>query len=228
MTKQERLEKEKERYRSLEAFDTGLLANGIRFLAGVDEVGRGPLAGPVTCACVVLPADSGLLGVDDSKKLTDRRRRILSERILETALAYGFGEQPPEVIDRINILEATKAAMREAVREADEMLRARTGQSLDLVVIDAVHVEGLGFPQRAVVRGDSTSLSVAAASVIAKVHRDDEMIALAEKFPGYGFEKNKGYGTRAHYEGLNRQGPSPVHRRTFLRSRGSYPRTSSD
>ena len=218
MTKQEREEKRRARLQELMAFDMSQRRGGIRYLAGIDEVGRGPLAGPVVTAAVVLPEDFSVAGIDDSKKLTDKMRHELSARIMEEALAYGFGECSNEEIDRTNILVATKKAMRQAIQAADAMLRERIGHAVDLAVIDAVEVEELGFPQIAIVRGDSTSASVAAASILAKVRRDDYMIRMAEEYPGYAFEKNKGYGTQAHYDGIRAWGISPIHRMTFLRN----------
>lgn len=218
MTKLEREKKMMERLQALRSFDDRFRKEGALYLAGVDEVGRGPLAGPVVTAACVLPADFDVPGIDDSKKLTDRRRREMNRVILDRALAWGFGISTNRRIDEINILEATKEAMYRAVQEAEEMLRERTGCRLDRVLVDAVNLDFLPVPVTSMTKGDATSLSIAAASIIAKVHRDDMMIAYDKTYPGYDFASNKGYGTKAHYAGLKAQGLSPIHRRTFLRN----------
>lgn len=222
-TKQEREERRQARFAALSGFDRKLRDPGRIYLCGVDEVGRGPLAGPVVTAAVVLPEDFPGLGIDDSKKLTDRMRREKSALIAEGALAFGFGERDAETIDRINILNATKEAMRDAVLACSERLRENVGEDISLVVVDAVTIPGLPFPQKAIVRGDSTSLSIAAASVLAKVRRDDCMIEMDSRWPGYDWASNKGYGTAAHYDGIRRLGLTPIHRRSFLKGFGSGP-----
>lgn len=199
-------------------YERGLAEQGVLFVGGVDEVGRGPLAGPVVTACVVLPLDFSVLGVDDSKKLSDKKRRELDVLIREKALAYGYGMRDNETIDEINILNATKAAMRDAIDEAAIMLSMKGRGELGHVLIDAVRLDGLPYGQTPIVKGDQQSVSIAAASIIAKVKRDDMMIAYAEKYPGYAFEKNKGYGTKEHYEGLRAHGMTPIHRRSFLKN----------
>ena len=192
----------------MEAFEKPLWEAGKKYIAGVDEVGRGPLAGPVVTAAVILPEDFDVLGVDDSKKLSPKRREELFDLIMEKAVAVSIGRREPEVIDEINILEATKAAMLDAIRG----LEIRP----DHVLIDAVVLKGLDIPQTSIIKGDAKSVSIAAASIIAKVTRDREMIEMDEKYPGYAFASNKGYGTKAHYEGLKKHGPCPIHRKTFL------------
>ena len=187
------------------------------FLCGIDEVGRGPLAGPVVTAAVVLPADFDVLGIDDSKKLSEKRREELYDVITEKALAWGIGMADQQVIDEINILQATKQAMREAIDQADRMLRERTGGSIGRVLLDAVELPGLPVPQESIIKGDAKVLAIAAASIVAKVTRDRMMVRYAEEYPWYAFEKNKGYGTRDHYAGLREHGPCPIHRRTFLK-----------
>ena len=167
---------------------------------------------------VVLPEDFEVLGINDSKKLSDKKRRELSGVILETALAYGFGIKDNHYIDRHNILEATKEAMREAVSACEAMLLERSGKRIDRLLIDAVRLPGTGKEQSNPTKGDQKSLSIAAASIIAKVRRDDMMIAFDSEFPGYDLAGNKGYGTKAHYDGLKKQGLSPIHRKTFLRN----------
>lgn len=218
MTKKEREEMLAERLEQMKAFERGLAERGVLYVAGVDEVGRGPLAGPVVTAAVILPEDFDVLGVDDSKKLSDKKRRELDVLIREKALAYGYGMRDNETIDRINILNATKEAMKDAVDEAAMMLEIKHRKTLQHVLIDAVKLEGIDCPETPIVKGDQKSISIAAASIIAKVKRDDMMITYASKYPGYAFEKNKGYGTKEHYEGLREHGITPIHRRSFLKS----------
>jgi ribonuclease HII len=221
MNKAEREKLQMEKLEAMKAFDRSMaedmLANEEIMIGGVDEVGRGPLAGPVVTACVVLPDDFDVIGVDDSKKLSDKKRRELDVLIREKALAYGYGMRDNKVIDEINILNATKEAMKDAIWEAGMMLRMRKGVGLGLVLIDAVKIDS-EVPVKPVIKGDTKSLAIAAASVIAKVKRDDMMIKYAEEYPWYAFEKNKGYGTKAHYEGIREHGITPIHRRSFLKS----------
>ena len=190
------------------SYERSLRSEGKRYIAGVDEVGRGPLAGPVVTAAVILPEDFSLLGVNDSKKLSPKQRDALFDQIKEAALCYAFGWRFQDRIDEINILEATKEAMLEAVNS----LEIRP----DHVLIDAVKLPALDIPQTPIIHGDAESVSIAAASILAKVTRDRYMVEMAEKYPGYAFESNKGYGTKAHYEGLAKLGPCEIHRRTFL------------
>ena len=184
-------------------------ANGIVTICGVDEAGRGPLAGPVCAAAVILPPNLEIPGLTDSKKLSDKRRRELYPVIMEKAVAFGIGLASHEEIDEINILQATFLAMERAMAQ----LNVRP----DLALIDGNRQKDFGLPVETVVKGDSLSASIAAASVLAKVTRDDIMVAMAQEYPGYGFEIHKGYGTKAHYEALTTYGPSPVHRMTFLK-----------
>ena len=214
MTKQERIEKQKERLAEMKVPEAELRAEGYRYVAGVDEVGRGPLAGPVVAAAVVLPEDFDVLGVDDSKKLSEKKREELFEIIKERAVAYGIGMADEKVIDEINILQATKLAMRRAL---DELAQKLGGQP-DFVLFDAIQIDEVQVPQRSVIKGDAKCLCIAAASIIAKVTRDRMMCEYAKEFPGYAFEKNKGYGTKAHYEGLRELGPCTLHRTTFLKN----------
>ncbi len=218
MTKKEREQMLAEKLEQMKQYERELAAEGVSFIAGVDEVGRGPLAGPVVTAAVILPEDFDVLGVDDSKKLSDKKRRELDVLIREKALAYGYGMRDNETIDRINILNATKEAMKDAIDEAAMMLEIKHREKLQHVLIDAVRLDGLDLPETPIVKGDQKSISIAAASIIAKVKRDDMMIAYASKYPGYAFEKNKGYGTREHYEGIREHGITPVHRRSFLKN----------
>ena len=184
-------------------------ADGFQVICGVDEAGRGPLAGPVCAAAVILPPHTRIPGLNDSKKLTDKKRRELFPVICEQALAYGIGMATEQEIDEINILQATFLAMQRAM----DGLQVRP----DLALIDGNRQKDFGLPVKTVVKGDSLSANIAAASVLAKVTRDDLMIRQAEQFPEYGFEIHKGYGTKAHYAALEQYGPSPIHRMTFLR-----------
>lgn len=218
MTKQEREQVLREKLQTMQVYERDLRAAGKRCIAGVDEVGRGPLAGPVVAACVVLPENFDVLGVDDSKKLSEKKREQLYDAILTEALAYGIGMQDNASIDEINILEATKEAMRCAIIEAEQRLREKTGCGIDHVLIDALTLREVAIPQTGIIKGDSASLSIAAASILAKVTRDRMMIEYDSIYPGYAFAKNKGYGTKAHYEGLQAQGMTPIHRRSFLKN----------
>ena len=218
MTKLEREQMLAGKLEQMKRYERDLMAKGIDFIAGVDEVGRGPLAGPVVTAAVILPEDFDVLGVDDSKKLSDKKRRELDVLIREKALAYGYGMRDNETIDRINILNATKEAMRDAIDEAALMLKMRGHGELQHVLIDAVRLDGLPYDETPIIKGDQNSVSIAAASIIAKVKRDDMMIHYASLYPGYAFEKNKGYGTKEHYEGLRSLGMTPIHRRSFLKN----------
>ncbi|MBQ1889055.1 MAG: ribonuclease HII [Firmicutes bacterium] len=208
MTKAERLEAQKARLEEMLKYERELWASGCRYIAGVDEVGRGPLAGPVVTAAAILPEDFDLLGVNDSKKLTPKKRDELFDRIKDAAVCWAIGRREPGRIDEINILNATKEAMLDAVNG----LSVRP----DHVLIDAVKLPSLEIPQTSLIHGDALSVSIAAASILAKVTRDREMEEMAKVWPGYSFEKNKGYGTKAHYEGLKALGPCPIHRKTFL------------
>ena len=186
-----------------------LFANGITVICGVDEAGRGPLAGPVCAAAVILPPHLEIPGLDDSKKLSDKRRRELFPIIKVQAIAYGIGLASHEEIDEINILQATFLAMKRALAQLE-------GKA-DFALIDGNRETDFGIPVQTVVKGDSRSANIAAASVLAKVTRDDIMDAMAEEYPQYGFEIHKGYGTKAHYAALTAHGPSPIHRMSFLK-----------
>ena len=196
-----------------------------KYIAGVDEVGRGPLAGPVVAACVVLPEDFDVPGVDDSKKLSEKKREALYDEIMSRALAVGIGRADNLVIDEINILQATMEAMKEAVAAADQMLRQRIGAdqgsdgsaAIGHILFDAMTIEEIKIPQTSIIKGDAKSLSIGAASIVAKVTRDREMAEYHKIYPDYGFESNKGYGTKAHYDGIRRCGITPIHRKSFLK-----------
>lgn len=217
MNKQEREQYLKQRLEEMKRFETETCGKDITYIAGVDEAGRGPLAGPVTAAAVVLPRNFDIPGIDDSKKLTERKREALYPIIKEHALAFGIGMADHQRIDEINILQATKEAMAAAVQEASAMLVAKTGERIQHVLFDAMVIEAVPLPQTSVIKGDSKSLSIAAASVLAKVTRDQLMVQMAERYPGYGFEKHKGYGTKLHYAGIQAHGLCDIHRRSFLK-----------
>ena len=195
------------RYQLLKETDVPFLSQGL-VVAGMDEVGRGPLVGDVVVACVVLPAESHILWVDDSKKLSESRREKVYEEIIREALYVGIGRSTPEEIDAINILQATKKAMRQAAAQVPA----------DVFLIDAVADLGLQGTEVPIIHGDATSYAIAAASIVAKVTRDREMAALDEKYPGYGFARNKGYGTAEHLAALKMLGSCPAHRRSFLKN----------
>lgn len=191
------------------AIECSCREEGFRVICGVDEAGRGPLAGPVVAGAVILPQGLEIPGLNDSKKLSDKRRRELFPIIQENAVAYGIGWASQEEIDEINILQATFLAMNRAL---DAM-----GVTPDLALVDGNRDPGFPIPTKTVVKGDSLSANIAAASVLAKVTRDRFMEEMAEKYPGYGFEIHKGYGTRAHYAALDQLGPCEIHRKTFLK-----------
>ena len=184
-------------------------SEGYQIICGVDEAGRGPLAGPVCAAAVILPPNLEISGLNDSKKLSDKKRRELFPVIKEKAVAYGIAYASHNVIDEINILQATYLAMDLAISQ----LSVRP----DLALIDGNRAKDFGIPVKTVVHGDSLSASIAAASILAKVTRDDYMEDMAKEYPQYGFEIHKGYGTKAHYAALTEFGPSPIHRTTFLK-----------
>ena len=189
--------------------ENSLYSNGFKIICGVDEAGRGPLAGPVCAAAVILPKGLVIPGLTDSKKLTDKKRRELFPIIKEQAIAYGIGLASHEEIDEINILQATYLAMERAL--------AQLTVKPDIAMIDGNRAKDFGLPVRTVVKGDSLSMNIAAASIRAKVTRDDLMLEMAEKYPEYAFEVHKGYGTKAHYEALRQHGASAIHRKTFLK-----------
>ena len=188
-----------------------LFQKGYRLVAGADEVGRGPLAGPVVAAAVILPLEEekSILGIDDSKKLSKKKRKSLAEKIKESAVAYAIEEVDEETIDKINILQATRLAMKRAI----EKLSPRP----DFVLTDGNMTLDISVPQESVVKGDAKIASIGAASILAKVYRDALMEKYAEAFPYYGFERNAGYGTRAHIEAIREMGICTIHRRTFIK-----------
>ncbi len=188
-------------------FERELLAEGARYIGGMDEAGRGPLAGPMVAAAVVMPLDEIIEGVDDSKKLSEKKREMLFDRIIEKAIAYKIVAVDEKEIDRINILQATKKAMTDCV----------LGLSVkpDIVLVDAVKL-ALEVPTKAIIKGDALSYSIGAASILAKVYRDRLMREYDALYPAYGFAKHKGYGTKDHIDALRTVGPCPIHRRTFI------------
>ena len=189
--------------------ENSFFSEEIRVICGVDEAGRGPLAGPVCAAAVILPANLEIPGLTDSKKLTDKKRRELYPVIKEQAVAYAIAFASEQEIDEINILQATFLAMQRAI----DQLPVKP----DLALIDGNRQKDFGVPAKTVVKGDSLSASIAAASILAKVTRDDLMLEQAELYPQYKFDVHKGYGTKAHYEALREFGPCPIHRMTFLK-----------
>ena len=191
------------------AIENQWFSKGYQIICGVDEAGRGPLAGPVCAAAVILPPNVQIPGLNDSKKLSDKKRRELFPIIKEQAIAYAIAFVDHERIDEINILQATYQAMREAI--------GQLSQRPNLALVDGNRAGDFGVEVQTVVHGDSLSASIAAASVLAKVSRDDYMLQMDETYPGYDFAIHKGYGTKAHYAALTRQGPSPIHRMSFLK-----------
>lgn len=206
MTREEKL---KEKYETMSVFEKECIAAGQMICCGIDEAGRGPLAGPVVAAACILDPDKPIYGLDDSKKLSPKKRDQLYDEIVANAKAFCVIRVEPEEIDRINILEATKNAMRAAV--------AGLVVKPDVLLIDAVNLSGTGIPVRPIIKGDAQSNSIAAASILAKVSRDRIMEEYDKEYPGYGFAQHKGYGTAAHYAAIHELGISPIHRMSFLK-----------
>ena len=187
-------------------YEKELYAQGIQLIAGVDEVGRGPLAGPVVAAAVILPKNCKIPGLNDSKKIPKSKHQAIYQAVLDQAISVGIGVKDNHVIDQVNIYEATKLAMLEAIHELDPQPQH--------LLIDAMKLD-LPISQASIIKGDANSLSIAAASIVAKVTRDQMMAAYDQEYPGYDFAQNAGYGTTKHLEGLEKQGVSPIHRRSF-------------
>ena len=188
------------------AYEKELYAQGVQLIAGVDEVGRGPLAGPVVAAAVILPNNCKIPGLNDSKKIPKSKHQAIYQAVLDQAISVGIGVKDNHVIDRVNIYEATKLAMLEAIQELDPQPQH--------LLIDAMKLD-LPISQTPIIKGDANSLSIAAASIVAKVTRDQMMATYDQEYPGYDFAQNAGYGTTKHLEGLEKQGVSPIHRRSF-------------
>ncbi|MEG1067942.1 MAG: ribonuclease HII [Anaerovoracaceae bacterium] len=218
MKKEERESLLKIKLEEMKTYERPLYLDGLHYIAGVDEVGRGPLAGPVVAAAVVLPEDFDILGIDDSKKLSEKKRQQLYVDIVDNAIAYGIGQVDNQIIDQINILEATKVAMTMAIDEANRMLMEKNGSQIQHILFDAITIKTIKTPQTSIIKGDAKSVSIAAASILAKVTRDTYMVELHKDYPFYSFDSNKGYGTKLHYEGIKEHGITPLHRKTFLRN----------
>ena len=204
---QEKLEKELQRTEAMSVFEKEYESCGL--ICGIDEVGRGPFAGPVVAGAVILPKDHPILYLNDSKKLSEKKREQLYDVIMEEAVAVGIGMASPARIDEINILQATYEAMRKAIENLNVMP--------DVLLNDAVTIPGVPMRQVPIIKGDAKSVSIAAASIVAKVTRDRLMVEYDEILPGYGFARNKGYGTKEHIEALKELGPTPIHRRSFIK-----------
>ena len=214
-------EKELERLKEIKKIEEELYTQGITSIAGIDEAGRGPLAGPVVVACVIMPKDSMIEGVNDSKKIAEKKREKLYEQIIEEALGFGVGIISQEQIDRINILHATKEGLTTAIKEMVKDLKEiqRDFDKPEIILVDALtKIDTDHIPYRSIIKGDAKSYSIAAASIIAKVTRDRIMREWAEVYPMYGFEKHKGYGTAAHIAAIKEYGLCPLHRRSFVKN----------
>ncbi len=203
--------KDIERYETMSTYENRLIASGHSYIAGVDEAGRGPLAGPVYAAAVILNPNEKIYGLNDSKKISEKKRKLLEAKIKEKALAWSISKVEADSIDELNILEATKKAMTDALNNLT--IKA------DFILTDAVALKAFAPEmQLNLIKGDAHSNSIAAASILAKTARDAEMLKIDAMYPEYGFAQHKGYGTKKHYEALDTFGPSPIHRKTFLRS----------
>lgn len=214
-------EKEIERLKELKKIEDELYIQGIKYIAGIDEAGRGPLAGPVVVACVVMKSDSMIEGVNDSKKVSEKKREKVYEDIINEAIAYGVGIVSQTEIDRINILNATKQGLKIAVKEMEEDLNRKLKDVIkpEIILVDALtKIDTDNIPYKSIIKGDSKSYSIAAASIIAKVTRDRIMRQWDEVYPMYGFAKHKGYGTAAHISAIKEYGLCPLHRRSFVKN----------
>ena len=206
-------EKESIRLDNLKRFEKNLYDEGNKYICGIDEAGRGPLAGPVVVGAVVMKPNSKLEWVNDSKKVTEKRREILYDRILEESLAWGVGIVSWDEIDDLNILNATKKGLTKALKQVVEKLKTKP----DIVLVDALReIDTLGIPYQSIIKGDATCYSIACGSIIAKVTRDRIMREYDEAFPEYGFAKHKGYGTKEHIEAIKKYGPCLIHRKSFI------------
>lgn len=208
LKRQAKLEKERARIETMKVYEKEYESHG--WICGIDEVGRGPLCGPVVASAVILPKDCQILYLNDSKKLSEKKREELYDVIMEQAIAVGIGMASPQEIDEINILQATYEAMRQAIA----CLKVKPAVLLN----DAVTIPGVDIPQIPIIKGDAKSVSIAAASIIAKVTRDRMMVEYDRIYPGYDLASNKGYGTKVHMEALRTAGPCEIHRRTFIKN----------
>ena len=206
----EKLEKELARLEAMREYED--IYDACAYICGIDEAGRGPLAGPVVAAAAVLPKDCQIFYLNDSKKLSEKKRDLLFDEIKEKAVAYGIGIVSPQVIDEINILQATYEAMRQAISQLNVIP--------EILLNDAVTIPGVDIMQVPIVKGDAKSVSIAAASILAKVTRDRMMMEYDQIYPEYGFAKHKGYGTAAHIAALKEYGPTPIHRHSFIKNFG--------
>lgn len=214
-------EKEFERLKEIKKIEEDIYLKGAQSIAGIDEAGRGPLAGPVVVACAVMPRDSMIEGVNDSKKVSEKKREKLYDEITQEAIAYGVGIIPQEEIDRINILNATKEGLTLAIKEMEKDLKEkqRSFEKPEIILVDALtKIDTDHIPYRSIIKGDAKSYSIAAASIIAKVTRDRIMRQWDEVYPMYGFAKHKGYGTAAHIAAIKEYGLCPLHRRSFVKN----------
>lgn len=204
-------EKEEERLRNLKEIEKVFFDKGVEYIAGIDEAGRGPLAGPVVVASVIMPKDSMIEGINDSKKISEKKREKLYDIILEEAVSYGIGIVYQDEIDKINILQATKKGLTEAV----EQMKIKP----NLIMVDALTgIDTLGIPYKSIIKGDAKCYSISAASIIAKVTRDRIMRQWDEVYPQYGFAKHKGYGTASHIQAIKEYGICPLHRLSFVKN----------
>lgn len=214
-------EQEFERLKEIKKIEEEIYLKGAQSIAGIDEAGRGPLAGPVVVACVVMPRDSMIEGVNDSKKVSEKKREKLYDEIIQEAIAYGVGIISQEEIDKINILNATKEGLTLAIKEMEKDLKEkqRGFEKPEIILVDALtKIDTDHIPYRSIIKGDAKSYSIAAASIIAKVTRDRIMREWDEVYPMYGFAKHKGYGTAAHIAAIKEYGLCPLHRRSFVKN----------
>lgn len=208
-------EKEEERLINLKKYEENLYNEGLKYICGIDEAGRGPLAGPVVVGAVIMPRDSKLEFMNDSKKVTEKRRNLLYDEILDSAISYGVGIVSQEEIDELNILNATKKGLHIALGQVIEKLEKKP----DIVLVDALReIDTYGITYESIIKGDATCYSISAASIIAKVTRDRIMEEWDKVYPMYGFIKHKGYGTANHIQAIKTYGPCPLHRRTFIKN----------
>lgn len=204
-------EKEEERLKELKKMEEDIHEKGFKYICGIDEAGRGPLAGPVVVAAAIMPRESFIEGVNDSKKISEKKRELLYEQIIKEAVSYSVAIVDQNEIDRVNILEATKGGLNECIKNLEV--------KPDLILVDALEkIDTCGIPYDSIIKGDAKCYSIAAASIIAKVTRDRIMRQWAEVYPQYGFEKHKGYGTAAHMAAIREHGPCILHRKTFIKN----------